>query len=226
MITDDESASGAQVLPFQSGHGVQPDPALAKIEAYWSDLRRGRLVPSRAEIDPRGLEGVLGHAFILERLTTGLARLRIAGSHTTELLGMEARGMPLSAIFGAASREALADALQAVFDEPATLRFSVLSPSGFGRAEVTGNMVLLPLRSDLGDITRVLGGVSLKGPFGRTPRRLEIAGQSRRSLIGYAAPPGETTGLSGSFTPPNAPAPPGKPRTRSDHLRLVVVNET
>lgn len=205
---------------IRMGHGVQQDKALARIEAYWTQMRAGRLVPSRAEIDPRGLEGVLGHAFILERLTTGLARLRIAGSHMTDILGMEARGLPLSTIFAPGSREMLADALEAVFDEPATVRFSVGSGSGFGRPELAGGIVLLPLRSDLGDITRVLGGISLTGGIGRTPRRLEITGQSRRSLVGYATRPGESTGLTGRFIDPT---PPG--RARSDHLRLVVVND-
>ena len=109
MTTTDHE--GTNVLPFQTGHPAQRDPALARIEAYWTEIRAGRLVPARSEIDPRGLEGVLGHAFILERLTTGLARLRIAGSHMTELLGMETRGLPLSTIFAAEARDTLADAL-------------------------------------------------------------------------------------------------------------------
>ena len=220
MPGNGRDSDGENVVQIGTGHGAQHDMVLARIETYWTQVRAGRLVPSRSEIDPRGLEGVLGHAFILERLTTGLARLRIAGSHMTELLGMEARGLPMSTIFTPASREALAEALEAVFDEPATVRFSITSGSGFGRPELTGGIVLLPLRSDLGDITRVLGGISLTGGIGRTPRRLEITGQSRQSLVGYAARPGQNTGLSGRFIDPKPPA-----RTRSDHLRLVVVND-
>lgn len=219
MTIDEQKAGVPNVVPFGVGHGAQADKALARIEAYWTEVRAGRLVPARSEIDPRGLEGVLGHAFILERLTTGLARLRIAGAHMTELLGMEARGLPMSTIFAPESRETLAEAMEAVFDEPATVRFSLVSEGGIGRARLTGGLVFLPLRSDLGDITRVLGGISLQGTIGRTPRRLEITGQSRRSLVGYAARPGEATGLSGRF-------PERKPtaRKRSDHLRLVVAN--
>lgn len=228
---------GGSILPFRIGHGAQHDAALAKIEGYWTEVRRGRLVPSRSEIDPRGLSNVLGHAFILERVSTGLARVRIAGSHMTDILGLEARGLPLSAAFGAASRETLSDALEAVFDEPASVRFSLVSDAGFGRSELTGAMVLLPLRSDLGDITRVLGGLAMDGNIGRTPRRLEIIGQSRQTLIGYADRPGESNGLSGRFEVPGPTAKPPAPRAeprpaapretsrrRSDHLRLVVVN--
>lgn len=230
------------VLQFHPEQVPLQSRALARIEAYWSEIRRCRLAPSRSDIDPRGLEGVLGNAFILERLTAGLARLRIAGSHMTELIGMEARGLPLSAIFAGSSRETLADSLEAVFDEPAKVRFSLISPAGLGRRELVGHMVLLPLRSDLGDINRVLGGIEMTGTVGRAPRRLEIVGQSRQSLVGYAAEPGKTTGLSGNFTAEPARVTPRRPVVgsrrlveraqaegpagrRGAHLRLVLCND-
>lgn len=159
---------------------------VAVIEDYWDSVRRSRLVPTRAEIDPRGLRGALENAFILERVGTGLARFRIAGSHLVSLVDTELRGMPLSAIFEPEARVLLADALAAVFDEPAIARFTLESRSGFGRPGLTGEMVLLPLRSDLGDVTRVLGGLAVDGTVGRTPRRLGIVGQSRKTLTGYA----------------------------------------
>ena len=231
-MADKYGSNDGNVFSFQTGHPAQHDPALAKIEAYWTQIRRGRLVPARSEIDPRGLEGSLKNAFILERLTTGLARVRIAGSHMTELVGMEGRGLPISAIFGKNSRETLADALEAVFDEPATVRFSLISESDFGRPELIGGMILMPLRSDLGDISRVLGGLSMNGPVGRVPRRLEINAQSRRSLVGYASAPGETTGLAGRFTTPRAkprpltsPDAPFSANTGKPRLKLVVVND-
>ncbi len=145
-------------------------------------------MPSRCEIDPRGLEGVLAHAFILERIAGGLARFRIAGSHLADLAGLELRQMPCSALFLPTSREILSDALTAVFEEPAAIRMTLTSPAGFGREALEGEMTLLPLRSDLGDIDRVLGGIVLTGRTGRTPRRFEITGQTRRSLVGYAGP--------------------------------------
>ena len=190
MARDEDETEAGAVLPFEAWRRAQGDAALGRIEDYWSRVRAGRLVPARSEIDPRGLEGVLGHAFVLERIGTGLARLRIAGSHMSAFLGTEARGLPLSTLFEPESRDALADALEAVVDEPAAVRFSVVSARGFGKPELTGNIVLLPLRSDLGDVTRVLGGVALSGDAGRTPRRLRITGQSRRSLVGYAEAPG------------------------------------
>ena len=198
------------------------DAPLERIEGYWNRVRAGRIVPRRSEIDPRGLEGVLGHAFILERIAGGLARFRIAGSHMGELVGTEMRGLPISAVFGAGSREALSDALHAVFDDPAVVRFSLASSKGFGRAALEGELILLPLRSDLGDVSRVLGGVVLRGAAGRTPRRFDITDQTRKGLTGYGEPP-----LSGSIrrTRPKLAHRISTDQTRLGHLRLVVVNE-
>ena len=69
--------------------GAGTSQQLNKIEQYWNEVRGKRLVPSRCEIDPRGMQGVLGHTFILERIAGGLARFRIAGSHLNELTGLE-----------------------------------------------------------------------------------------------------------------------------------------
>ena len=73
----------------------------------------------------------------------------------------------------------------------------------------------------------------MNGPVGRVPRRLEINAQSRRrSFVGYAAAPGETTGLSGRFTTPRpkprplrAPDAPFSANTGQPRLKLVLVND-
>lgn len=186
MGTSNDQPRGGTVLPLAARS--RATAKIDRITNYWDAVRGKRLVPSRSEIDPRGLDGVLGHAFILERITGGLARFRIAGSHLSDLVGLELRQMPLSALFLPGSREILSDALHAVFDEPAVIRMAISSPGGFGRTALEGELVLLPLRSDLGDIDRVLGGIVLDGKVGRTPRRIEIVGQSRQSLTGFAGP--------------------------------------
>ena len=203
MTTDMDR--GPNVVTLEAARPRPLLPALAKIEGYWEQVRARRLVPSRCEIDPRGLEGVLAHAFILERIAGGLARFRIAGSHLADLAGLELRQMPASALFLPASREILSEALTAVFEEPSAIRMTLTSPAGFGREALEGEMTLLPLRSDLGDIDRVLGGLVLTGRTGRTPRRLEITGQTRRSLVGYAGPAHLGEALFGS--PATAPKP-------------------
>jgi len=47
-------------------------------------------------------------------------------------------------------------------------------------------MILMPLKSDLGEVSRILGAVVMAGEIGRAPRRLGITGQSHRGLTGYS----------------------------------------
>lgn len=221
MSTND-AGNGNNIYSLDAGR-ISGSPKLDKLERYWNSVRGNRLVPSRCEIDPRGLEGVLPNAFILERIAGGLARFRIAGSHLTEATGFELRHMPISALFKPPSREILSDAMQAVFDDPASVRFQIESQAAFGRERLAGEMILLPLRSDLGDVDRVLGGIALEGKFGRTPRRLDVISQSRRSLVGYAGPQHATD--TEEKRPADAPTQePPVPKPERSHLTLVIDN--
>ncbi|MBT8460748.1 MAG: PAS domain-containing protein [Boseongicola sp.] len=233
--SDNDGDDGGRIVEMTAFRGPNVRPILAQVEAHWEDLRGRRLVPSRSEIDPQALDGALAHVFILERISTGLARFRIAGSHLSELMNTEVRGLPASAIFEPASREQLSDAMQSIFDDPAIVRLELNAPKGFGRAKMTGDMMLLPLRSDLGEISRALGVLVMSGNIGRAPRRLEITGQSRRGLVGYSGE--DVTQLRGKSETddqyrltrkPIAPSNPTRPHPIIDegipHLRLVSDN--
>lgn len=159
--------------------------AIACVESYWETLRDGRIMPCRSEVDPRGIAGALENAFVLERVAHGVGRFRLAGMQLNDILGMEVRGMPLTSLILPGSRDDMNAALAAVFDEPAVARLSLVSDSGFGRPKVAARMILLPLRSDLGDVSRVLGCFVAEGRIGRAPRRFDIAERSHRTLIGY-----------------------------------------
>ncbi len=149
---------------------------------YWQSMRHGTDVPRRSEIDPRGIEALLANAFIAEKIAPGLARLRIAGTHLSDLLGMEVRGMPISALIAPNHRDALAEMLVDVFERPATLQIELKSPGSMGKPALTGTFVMLPLRSDLGDISRALGCLVTHGPIGRAPIRFEIASHQIKPL--------------------------------------------
>lgn len=147
---------------------------LAQIEGYWNALRGSRLLPLRSEIDPRGLKGALEYCFVLERIAPGLARLRVAGSHLGDLMGMEVRGMPISSFLAGGARQEFAEMLEEVFETPATASIMLSAETGFGRPPLRARMILLPVRSDLGDTSRVLGGFVTEGDIGRVPRRFTI----------------------------------------------------
>ncbi|WP_138919499.1 PAS domain-containing protein [Oceanicola sp. S124] len=158
--------------------------AVQEVEAYWEAIRGGRLVPRRSDIDPRGIERALEYAFILERVAPGIARMRIAGSHLSDLMGMEVRGMPLSAFMTPQGRNQLGEVLEEVFDSPAKATLDLHAERGIGKPEIEARLLLLPMKSDLGDITRVLGCLATTGEIGRAPRRFEIIGSRVTPLLG------------------------------------------
>ncbi len=156
---------------FDSGRSLSP---IRQAEAYWTALLGDSDIPMRSQIDPRGLENILEYTFILERIAPGLARFRLAGSHLTEIFGMEVRGMPLTALFEPSARDQVSRHLDAVFAAPAIAELSLESAGKLGRMRLQARMILLPLKSDLGDVSRALGVMVSDGAIGVTPRRFAL----------------------------------------------------
>jgi len=209
--------------------------SLSLVEAYWEALRAGRDMPKRAEIDPRGIESALEYAFILERVAPGVARMRIAGSHLHDLLGMEARGMPLTSFFEQDARLRIAGLLEEVFQTPGTAEVMMHCPASPGQPALEARMILLPLKSDLGDVSRILGCLVSKGEIGTTPRRF-VPGNTVFNRLGLS-PEIQADGTSSkkardqavqgfaegqkAFAPDTSLSP-SSPNKRPAYLRLVV----
>ncbi len=170
-----------------------PDP-IRQVEAYWHALRRGRLVPRRADVDPRGISGALGQCFLLERIAPGLARIRVSGRLLSDMMGLEVQGLPFSAMFEPDTREAVSEALREVFETPSVAMIEAVGRAGFARSELKVQIVLMPLASDLGDISRALGCIVIEGTIGRTPRRLTIRSLRQRALTVGPTDPGDLGG--------------------------------
>ena len=181
---DNGTNDGASVLDMNDIKSRVRNAPLAQLEAYWNSLRGTRLMPQRSEIDPRGLKGCLEYCFVLERIAPGLARMRVAGSHLGDLMGMEVRGMPISSFLTSESREEFGKALEEVFETPATATIELVSETGFGRPAMTGRLVLMPVRSDLGDVSRILGAFVTDGEIGRAPRRFNVRTIKINRIIG------------------------------------------
>jgi hypothetical protein len=149
-------------------------PTLGRVEAYWEGLRDGRMMPARAEVDPRGIADVLEHAFVLEKVAPGIARIRLAGMTLNDLMAMEVRGMPITAMFLPEARRELQTVTEQVLETPAVVRLTLGSDTGFTRPPLDGQMMLLPLRDAHGNATRILGVLETRGRIGRGPRRFMI----------------------------------------------------
>lgn len=158
------------------GSGRTRFAMLAEVRAYWEGLRDGSALPERDRIDPRGIAGALENTFLLERVATGIGRFRIAGMNLHDLMGMDVRGMPVSALFEPQARNRLSDGLEGVFAGPAVMELWLEAERGIGRPSLEARMLLLPLTSARGETDLALGCLALEGALGRAPRRFAIAG--------------------------------------------------
>ncbi len=216
MMEQDGHESGPQALSARD----MPRGASARevLEGYWRSMRRDGALPRRRDLDPSGMEAALPHAFVLELVAPGVARMRVAGQAIAGHAGGEARGMPLSVLFDAGSRSALALWLDRCVGRPGVVELAVESQGGALRAASAGRLLLLPLLDAEGQVTRALGGLFLDQPARRVraPFRLLDVAPARWEPLPQAAPArlalvaGEG-GAGGGTT--------GRPR-----LRLVVDN--
>lgn len=179
---DNSTKTEKNVVTMSDFHPHSGYAPLSLVEAYWDALSAGREMPKRAEIDPRGIESALEYAFILERVAPGVARMRIAGTHLHDIMGMEARGMPLTAFFQQDVRIRIAGLLEEVFQTPATAEVKMICEAGPDGPALDARMILLPLKSDLGDVSRILGCLVCRGPLGDVPRRFDVADIKVRKL--------------------------------------------
>lgn len=159
-----------------------PMHLINEVEAYWHGLRQGPTLPARAQIDPRGLSRALPNVFILERIAPHVVRFRLSGQALAPLLGMDLRGMPLSALLTPDARAEMEPHIAALFDTPMALRFSLSAEWGIGKPGLSAEMILLPLLGDDGQVSRALGCLVTKGRIGHAPRRFRITGLNARPI--------------------------------------------
>jgi hypothetical protein len=151
---------------------------LQELRGYWEALREEGRAPFRSQINPRGMEGALAGAFIVERVAPGVARFRIAGALIGDLVGCDPRGMPLSVLFDPRGRAQLAEAVEQVFIGPAMLDLRLEAERGLGRAALSAQALLLPLRNEMGETDLAIGCMALSGEPERRARRFFASGST------------------------------------------------
>ena len=161
---------GSQTSADQTG----VDTVVRDMRHYWEMLRQNHSVPLRSQISVDGIDRMIDYAFLIERIAPGMARFRLVGQHLQALMGMELRGMPLCSLMNRDSRKDLCLLTETVFRAPQIAEMRVTSESSQNQSKLTGTLLLLPLRSDLDDVSRALGCLATKGGVGSAPRRFDI----------------------------------------------------
>lgn len=214
--------------------------AVREVRAYWEALRDDQDLPRREQINPRGMAGALHQVFMVERIAPGLARFRLAGMEINDLMGMEVRGMPLSAMFDPAARARLAELVEKVTATRTIVELDLEADRGIGRPALRARLLLLPLKGTAGEADLILGCLACDGQIGRAPRRFVIAraleevvesGVEKQSRLHFGLPNGGSKTafvarpmprLVTELAEPKAPKFEGaRPPSRPMHLRLV-----
>lgn len=166
-----KGGNGQDIVSMTDQEKMRRLAPLRQVEAYWHGLCARDAVPLRSQIDPRGMQDALENAFLMERIAPTMAKIRVAGTHLNDLMGMQIAGMPLSCLIAPQDRDRFGEAVSRLFADPAIVRIDLEAEGGFGKPAMQANMLLLPLRSDFGDQSRALGALVSHGRIGRTPRR-------------------------------------------------------
>jgi len=174
---------GSNVFPFQDKPKDQVFSAVSQVDGYWEGLYAGREIPMRSDVDPRGLENALAYTFVLERIAKGIARFRFAGMHLNDLMGMEVRGMPLTAMFDPKTRLDVSNGIEFVCRDKKVVTMELRCPGSLGKPAMDAKMFMAPLRDDLGEVTKILGCLQSAGPIGRPPLRFDVKSTHCRATI-------------------------------------------
>lgn len=187
---------------------------LQEVRAYWEAMRKDGRLPKRDDINPRGMASALEQVFLVEQIAPNHGRLRLAGMAISDLLGMDVRGMPITALLEPVARARLSEALGGLFRGEQILDLWLEAERGIGRPPLLARMLLLPMIGSHGEPDLALGCFCTKGEIGRAPRRFTISRMLREPL-----PPAAAGDFASAFA--EAPRPMSPPRGRP-HLRLVV----
>ena len=161
-------------------------PALRTLGNYWNNLADGG-VPYRSDLDPRELSDALRSIVLMERISTGNARIRISGRHLYDVLQEDGRGLPYSLMFDGDSRSLAPDILGQGFGTkcPKTLWL------GCAEGTWSGKMTLYPLRDAYGVTNMVVAGIEGRAPlahplkFHAQPTTIPVTVQERKVPLNF-----------------------------------------
>lgn len=194
--------------------------ALKELEEYWSGLPRTNGVPHRKDVNPAAMDGLLEDSFVLERVAPGVARIRVAGRNIAKLIGVEPRGLPLTAVMLPDARAEIAKQVEIAFSTPSIVEIPLVGPRAVRQPKLQGKILLLPLRDTHGRVSRILGALVMSGRRGIGGRRFGIgenADVRHEAIVGLRS-------IQGGNHCPTFRVPAHKKAEDKPALRLVVSN--
>ena len=132
---------------------------------HWSDRRRSRSAPERADIDPGAIRHALGDTFMLAADFVDELRFRLAGTRVCALFGREVKGEAFRQMWSEESRGQIDPVLRVLTEESVGTVAGLIGTAGDG-SELDIELLLLPLAYSGQERIRALGVLApVKPPF-------------------------------------------------------------
>lgn len=187
-------------------------PAISEVRAYWEALRDGRAAPYR----PRSIRAASSGRSNMPSFWNGLRRRRHGsawpGCTSPISWGWRCGACRFHLLHPGCAGGNRHHPGERVF-RAADGRADHCGEIGSGQARASGQILLLPLRSDLGDVSRALGCLVTEGPIGRTPRRFEVRESLAAPIAATVPDPGRPVAALPGFPPARGFAEPALPFT-------------
>jgi hypothetical protein len=129
--------------------------ASRQLYSHWNEIRRGRVSPERADLDPAAIRGCIADTFMLEIDAGRTYPFRLCGTRLGALFTHDPKGKSFLAFWADASAGDVADLLASVHDEAAIIVAGVEAGGGDRRAAY--ELLLLPLRCKGKTHERIVG---------------------------------------------------------------------
>jgi hypothetical protein len=130
--------------------------ASRQLYSHWNEIRRGRVSPERADLDPAAIRGCIADTFMLEIDTGRSYPFRLCGTRLGALFTKDPKGESFLEFWGDACARDMADLLASVHDEAAIIVAGVEAGAGADR-RAAYELLLLPLRCKGKTHERVVG---------------------------------------------------------------------
>ncbi|SME88042.1 PAS domain-containing protein [Tistlia consotensis] len=144
------------------------DSRFKKIIRHWLALRQEDAVPHRGAVDPVQFKDSLDMVWLLERHEDGHYRYRLAGQAIADIHGGIRRGTDTESLFTPQAIDMFRSRWEAVLDHGQLIRAEGVVMLSDGRQVSRVERLMLPLRSDNGKVSVILGATSYERP--RLPR--------------------------------------------------------
>ena len=130
--------------------------ASRQLYSHWNEIRRGRVSPERADLDPAAIRGCIADTFMLEIDMGRTYPFRLCGTRLGALFTNDPKGKSFLGFWSDACASDVADLLASVHDEAAIIVAGVEAGTRVDR-RAAYELVLLPLRCKGKTHERIVG---------------------------------------------------------------------